>query len=98
MAASSYNVPSRFFIPMKTASRNKAMLDLCLLTPITVSRALVKTRVSYLPYGGCTHFVERPNYSDRLKAFFMAQLDQRQIFVLWGLGGVGYASQSTWLR
>lgn len=59
-----------------------------------LTKRQVKIEIQYkpciLPYNPCTHFIERPIYAQRLRDFFTPQLQQQQIFVLWGLGGIGY--------
>ncbi|KAK5716359.1 hypothetical protein LTR17_016402 [Elasticomyces elasticus] len=42
-----------------------------------------------LPYNPSTHFVERSEYAEALHSFFTPHASDQQIFVLWGLGGVG---------
>lgn len=53
-----------------------------------VQRTL-KPRLSLIPHHPCTHFLKRLVYDEKLRKFFSPQMRQRQIFTLWGLGGVG---------
>jgi hypothetical protein len=49
----------------------------------------IKPKRSLLPHNPCTHFVERRAYADALLQFFKPHSSHSQIFVLWGLGGIG---------
>lgn len=59
---------------------------------------VLQPKRSILPHHPCTHFVKRPLYAERLRKFFSSYMEYRQIFALWGLGGVGYASQRHYLE
>ncbi|KAF2623203.1 hypothetical protein BU25DRAFT_414482 [Macroventuria anomochaeta] len=49
----------------------------------------IQPKPCLLPSRPCTHFIARPLYSERLMDFFRAKSHAAQIFVLWGLGGIG---------
>ena len=57
------------------------------MTVVQIGR---KSVPSILPNYTCTHFVDREMYSQKLHDFFKPWPRVRQMFVLWGLGGIGY--------
>ncbi|KAK4097167.1 hypothetical protein N658DRAFT_527257 [Parathielavia hyrcaniae] len=60
-----------------------------LLYPDENLQRTLQHKVPLTPHLPCTHFTRRTLYHDRLKAFFSPNMGRRQIFALWGLGGVG---------